>query len=66
MSPLLSDASNDIEKWVSMRLQLPVSPSASAAAALISELTFLFDAKGGIKAGRTAFHLIVSFLARLL
>lgn len=66
MSPLLSDASNDTEKWVSMRLQLLASLSVSAAAAFISELTFLFDNKGSIKAGRTASHLIVSFLAWLL
>lgn len=51
MSPLLSDASNDIEKWASMRLQLLVSSSASAAAAFISELTFLFDNKGSTKSG---------------
>lgn len=66
MSPLLSDASNDTEKWASMRLQLLVSSPVSAAAAFIGALTFLFDNKGSVDAGRTARRLIVSFLAWLL
>lgn len=66
MSLLLSDASNDIAKWVLLRLQLLYSLSVSAAAPFIGELTFLFDNRRGIKAGRTTFPLIVSFLAWVL